>query len=104
KQLEQAVFRPDELGGICGRFARAGLVNPFTKTLESPGCGNHDAGGYMGRAKVSCEDCYFKRAGLCALTLESPCPTFRRQTKNAPVPPQQASLVPRALVAQHHAA
>ena len=56
------------------------------------------------RAKMSCEDCYFRRAGLCALILERPCPTFRRQTKGSLVPPQQASLVPRALVAQEHAA
>ena len=29
------------------------------------------------RVEVTCEDCYFHKAGLCALLLESPCPTFR---------------------------
>ena len=29
------------------------------------------------RGDVSCADCYFHKAGLCALLLESPCPTFR---------------------------
>jgi hypothetical protein len=53
---------------------------------------------------MSCEDCYFRRAGLCALTLDSPCPTFRQQTKGSLVAPQQASLVPRALAAQQRAA
>lgn len=56
------------------------------------------------RAKLTCGDCYFKRAGLCALTLESPCPTFRPQQKGSLVAPQQASLVPRSLVAPQHAA
>ena len=56
------------------------------------------------RAKPTCEDCYFKRAGLCALTLDAPCPTFRQHTKGNLIPPQQASLVPRALVAREHAA
>jgi hypothetical protein len=55
------------------------------------------------RAKPTCHDCYFKRAGLCALTLDSPCPTFRQQTRGSLVPPQQASLVPRGLVQQHAA-
>jgi hypothetical protein len=56
------------------------------------------------RTKLTCEDCYFKRAGLCALTLEAPCPTFRKQSKGSLVPPQQASLVPRGLAVQEHAA
>ena len=27
--------------------------------------------------KATCNDCYFRRAGLCALPGETPCPTFR---------------------------
>jgi hypothetical protein len=27
--------------------------------------------------RVSCEDCYFKRNGLCALNSDKPCATFR---------------------------
>jgi len=59
------------------------------------------------RIDVSCDDCYFRRAGLCALQLESPCPTFRPQSKGSMVPPRQPRLVPRplgALAAQHAAA
>jgi len=34
----------------------------------------------MAKAKakcVSCDDCYFRQNMLCALGLDSPCPTFR---------------------------
>ncbi len=51
------------------------------------------------RAEVSCQNCYFHRAGLCALVLESPCPTFRAMRGGEPVPPQQPQLVPRPLSA-----
>jgi hypothetical protein len=50
------------------------------------------------RVQATCEDCYFKRAGLCALVLESPCPTFRHVTRGSLVPPRQAPLIQRALV------
>jgi hypothetical protein len=52
------------------------------------------------RPKASCSECYFRRAGLCALPGETICPTFRLQTL---APPQQAPLVPRP-VAVHAAA
>src|SRR5437764_466881 len=42
------------------------------------------------KAAASCEDCYFRRAGLCALVLEAPCPTFRAHTRGALSPPRQA--------------
>jgi hypothetical protein len=42
---------------------------------------------------VTCEDCYFRQAGLCALVVERPCPTFRLQRHGALVPPLQARLV-----------
>jgi hypothetical protein len=47
--------------------------------------------------KATCEDCYFHRAGLCALTLETPCPTFRLHSRGSLVPPRQPRLVPRPL-------
>jgi hypothetical protein len=47
------------------------------------------------RGKPSCSDCYFHRAGLCALTLEAPCPTFRSVRRGAMVPPRQAPLIAR---------
>jgi hypothetical protein len=35
--------------------------------------------------KVTCEQCYFRRAGLCALPGNTPCPTFRpAQPKERP--------------------
>jgi hypothetical protein len=62
--------------------------------------------------RVSCEDCYFRRAALCALQLDEPCPTFRHHTRGELAPPRQPRLVPRSLdrvgehrlVAQHAAA
>ena len=54
------------------------------------------------RAKVTCNDCYFRRAGLCALPGETACPTFRLHTAGRMSPPQQPRLVPRTVTA--HAA
>ena len=46
------------------------------------------AQGTRAKRKVTCEECYFKRNGLCALDLSQPCATFRpHQAKLAP-PPQ----------------
>ena len=60
-------------------------------------------------AKLTCTDCYFRRAGLCALPNEVPCPTFRAYARGSLSPAQQAPLVVRPpalsqLVAQHAAA
>jgi hypothetical protein len=51
------------------------------------------------RAKATCSDCYFRRAGLCALPGETACPTFRLETKGRLTPPQQPRLVPRVVAA-----
>jgi hypothetical protein len=48
-------------------------------------------------AKATCTDCYFRRAGLCALPTEVPCPTFRAYARGALAPSLQAPLVPRTL-------
>lgn len=59
------------------------------------------------RAEITCDDCYFRRAGLCALQVEVPCPTFRAATAGSLSPPRQPRLVPRPLgqlAAQHAAA
>ena len=53
----------------------------------------------MGKREVTCEDCYFHKAGLCALMLEAPCPTFRSTERGVLVPPLQPQLVPRPLSA-----
>jgi hypothetical protein len=46
---------------------------------------------------MSCNDCYFRKAGLCALPGDTPCPTFRLAGRGSMVPPRQPRLVPRAL-------
>jgi hypothetical protein len=56
------------------------------------------------RAEVQCSDCYFRRAGLCALPQETPCPTFRAVAHGSLAPPKQPRLVARAVPALVHAA
>jgi hypothetical protein len=43
--------------------------------------------------RVTCDDCYFRKAELCALRLTQPCPTFRPVQKGRMVPPRQPRLV-----------
>jgi hypothetical protein len=54
------------------------------------------------RTKATCSDCYFRRAGLCALPGEETCPTFRLAARGTLAPPVQPQLVARQLAA--HAA
>src|SRR5213075_1607784 len=49
------------------------------------------------RTHQTCDDCYFRRAVLCALPTYSPCPTFRLHSRGSLVPPRQPRLVPRPL-------
>jgi len=56
------------------------------------------------RTEATCSDCYFRRAGLCALPGESVCPTFRVHAVGKLAPPAQPRLVPRTLAAAAHAA
>jgi hypothetical protein len=49
------------------------------------------------RVQVTCEDCYFRREGLCALTGNVVCPTFRAVSAGMLSPPKQPRLVPRPL-------
>ena len=49
------------------------------------------------RIKSTCSDCYFRRAGLCALPGETICPTFRLSNAGQLAPPVQPTLVPRTL-------
>jgi len=46
----------------------------------------------------TCDDCYFRRHGLCAMAQEHPCPTFRRAARTLQ-PPRQPRLVPLAVAA-----
>jgi len=54
--------------------------------------------------KPTCDDCYFRRAGLCALAGNDTCPTFRAAQRGSLVPPRQPVLVPRTVAASHAAA
>ena len=59
------------------------------------------------RREPTCEECYFRRAGLCALAVQAPCPTFRTHTRGSLGRPAQAPLLARPverLSAQHVAA
>ena len=49
------------------------------------------------RSEVTCDDCYFRQQGLCALTGNVPCPTFRAASAGALSPPKQPRLVARPL-------
>jgi hypothetical protein len=55
------------------------------------------------KSEATCGDCYFQRAGLCALPGEAICPTFRRYAA-ALQPPVQPHLVPRPLATANAAA
>ena len=52
------------------------------------------------RAVATCEDCYFRKEGLCALPGNAPCPTFRAAAVGRLTPPPQPRLVLRAPLAQ----
>jgi hypothetical protein len=43
----------------------------------------------------TCDDCFFRKAELCALAGSTPCPTFRPTRKGTLVRPLQAPLVAR---------
>jgi hypothetical protein len=50
--------------------------------------------------KISCDDCYFRRLGLCAIPGNTPCPTFRPVSSIGPVssietrPPERPVTAP----------
>jgi hypothetical protein len=46
-----------------------------------------------GKAKVSCDECFFGRNGLCALALDEPCATFRPDHPEGLRPPSQLRFV-----------
>jgi hypothetical protein len=43
--------------------------------------------------KVTCEECFFSRHGLCALDLDEPCATFRPDHPDGLRPPTQLRFV-----------
>lgn len=46
-----------------------------------------------GIAKVSCEDCFFRCRGLCAVEDQQPCATFRPDHPDGLRPPSQMRFV-----------
>ena len=52
------------------------------------------------RAGATCDDCYFRREGLCALPGDTPCPTFRAAVVGRLTPPPQPRLVLRPATPQ----
>ena len=47
--------------------------------------------------RARCENCYFRRAELCALQLSEACPTFRPHTNGALARQLPLQLAPRPL-------
>jgi hypothetical protein len=43
----------------------------------------------------ACKDCFFHKNTLCALALDSACPTFRPDTPQGLMPPRQPVLLMR---------
>src|SRR5687768_2085375 len=73
---------------------------PASGTLCLPLSGWHEVLGGMGelaarngKAKVSCDECFFGRNGLCALALDEPCATFRPDHPEGLRPPSQLRFV-----------
>jgi hypothetical protein len=66
------------------------LGHPRPQTPEGPDMTRQNA--------PTCDDCYFRRHALCAMTPERPCPTFRAAAR-ALQPPRQPRLVPLRAVA-----
>ena len=54
--------------------------------------------------RTTCNECYFRRAGLCALPGDEVGPTFRLDRAGSLEPPRQPQLVPRSLAVAHAAA
>jgi len=55
------------------------------------------------RLATTCDDCFFRRAELCAIPGNAPCPTFRA-AKSSLAPPRQPKLIARPALAAHAAA
>jgi hypothetical protein len=45
---------------------------------------------------ITCDDCFFRCRGLCALDLAEPCSTFRPDSPEGLTPPRQPALLLRA--------
>jgi hypothetical protein len=80
--------------GVIARGGRSG-GDVRSRLYDERGDGANLAESRARNAAVTCEDCFFRRRGLCALGLDSPCPTFRPDTPEGLVPPRQPALLVR---------
>jgi hypothetical protein len=80
------------------RFAGIAVAAGCGSALLSPSCD----GSVNGRSgvdtrskgrKVTCDECFFGKNGLCALGLDQPCATFRPDTPEGLRPPSQMRFV-----------
>ena len=86
--------------GICGmadflRIRPAALLAEFSQAARG-GVWQVGAAAAHRSAKVrkvSCEDCFFHRNTLCALSLDEPCATFRPDHPDGLRPPRQMRFV-----------
>ena len=67
-------------------------VSPVTESWNE-GFGGVLPAGTAKAKKVSCEECFFGRNGLCALALDEPCATFRPNHPEGLRPPTQLRFV-----------
>jgi len=83
------------------RFADITLAACCGSDLLSPSC-DGSVNGRLGvpgvdtrgkGRKVTCDDCFFGKNGLCALGLDQPCATFRPDTPEGLRPPSQMRFV-----------
>jgi hypothetical protein len=51
------------------------------------------ASGRNGASKASCESCFFKQHGLCAISEQGPCATYRPDRPEGLRPPRQMRFV-----------
>ena len=52
----------------------------------------------MSPAQLTCDQCFFRRADLCALPGNTPCPTFRAVKAGKVAPPNQPTLVAKPVM------
>jgi hypothetical protein len=82
------------------RFADSGVASPgqerfacLVQSVETQGRSGEVAARNGKTRKVSCDDCFFGRNGLCALALDEPCATFRPDHPEGLRPPSQLRFV-----------
>jgi hypothetical protein len=82
----------DEIGldGLTRRRATGQIARQATSL---PNERNDEVSSTMARAKVSCDECFFRRHGLCALNEDEACATFRPFDPEHLKPPRQMRFV-----------